>query len=137
MNTLHSLVLGASLVAALAGGSSAPTGAGAAGAWNEPSGVQQVASPVSLQPRISCMDRTPLERVLTLTARAQPNAPKTKCTCGTTCPFTSPPADCGKGFQRCKTNQTCNFNVICDGMFIECSLKRTVETCVPKGQRCP
>jgi hypothetical protein len=136
MKTLHSLVLGASLIVALAGGSSAPTGAGAVDAWNEPSGVQEVGTPVSVHPRISCLDGTPLERVLTLTAMPRPNAPKTKCTCGTTCPFTYPPADCGEGFKRCKKTAPCNFNLICDAVFVECSLKTKVETCVPKGQPC-
>lgn len=137
MRTLHSLVLGASLVAALVGGSSAPIGAGPAGARNEQSGVQQVGAPLSLQPQISCLDRTPLEHVLTRAAMPRPNAPETKCSCGKQCPISFPAPVCGEGFKRCKKTAACNFNVICDGMFIECSLKTKVETCVPKGQPCP
>lgn len=137
MKTLHSLVIGASLIAALAGGSSAPTGTGMSHVQNEQAALQQLGSPVSLYPQVSCLDRTTFKRVLTLTTMPQPNAPKTKCSCGTSCPFPNPPATCGEGFKRCKTNTTCDFNVICDGMVIQCSHTIKVETCVPKGQRCP
>jgi hypothetical protein len=135
MKTVHSLAIAASLIATLSGGSSTPAVTSVTDAQNQQSAAQQLNSPISLQPKISCMDRALLERVLALSVIPQPNAPKAKCKCGE-CPFTVPPAICGEGFKRCKDITNCSFNITCDGVVQLCTVKIQVERCVPQNQRC-
>lgn len=126
MRTIKRFALAATLVTAL-------TGAGAASALSaENTSTTPVATGLTALDTLQGKKTCGMGSATVLTAMIQAK-PSPTCGCGKVCPLENPPASCGPDEKVAKVKAECNFNILCDGVAIPCSLKVKVETCVPKN----